>query len=67
METSALELKNLIQGFKPSCHTECKSPKTVEWYTKFLDRFHNFPERNKCPTDVNYLNRNHIRELIVYL
>jgi len=67
METSALELRNLIQGFKLSCQTECKSPKTIEWYTSFLDRFHNFLERNNCPTDVNYLNRSHIRDFIRYL
>ena len=67
METSALELRNLIQGFKLSCQTECKSPKTVEWYTGFLDRFHNFLERNNCPTDVSYLNRSHIRDFIRYL
>ena len=67
METSALELRNLIQGFKLSCQTECKSPKTTEWYTSFLDRFHNFLERNNCPTDVSYLNRSHIRDFIRYL
>jgi len=67
METSALELKNLIQGFKLSCQTECKSPRTIEWYTSFLDRFHSFLERNNCPTDVNCLNRSHIRDFIRYL
>ena len=67
METGALELKNLIQGFKLSCQTECKSPKTIEWYTSFLDRFHSFLERNNCPTDMNYLNRSHIRDFIRYL
>ena len=67
METSALELRNLIQGFKLSCQTECKSPRTVEWYTGFLARFHNFLERNNCPTDVSYLNRSHIRDFIRYL
>ena len=67
METGTLELKNLIQGFRLSCQTECKSPRTVEWYTSFLHRFHNFLERNNCPTDVNYLNRSHIRGFIRYL
>jgi len=67
METSALELRNLIQGFKLSCQTECKSPRTVEWYTSFLDRFHSFLERNNYPTAVNDVNRSHIREFIRYL
>jgi site-specific recombinase XerD len=67
MEKSALEISNLIQGFKLSCQTECKSPRTVEWYTSFLDRFHGFLERNNRPTDVNRLDRSHIREFIRYL
>ena len=40
METSNLALENLIQGFRLSCQTEGKSPKTVEWYTSFLGIFH---------------------------
>ena len=67
METSALELGNLIQGFKLSCQTECKSPRTVEWYTSFLDRFHGFLERNNHPTNTSCLDRSHIREFIRYL
>jgi integrase/recombinase XerD len=67
METSALELGNLIQGFKLSCQTECKSPRTVEWYTSFLDRFHRFLQRNDRPTNISYLDRGHIREFIRYL
>jgi len=67
METSALELRNLIQGFKLSCQTEFESPKTIEWYTGFLGRFHDFLERNNCPTDVSYLNKSHIRDFIRYL
>jgi integrase/recombinase XerD len=67
MEASTLELKNLIQGFRLSCQTEGKSPKTIEWYTSFLDRFCTFLERNNRPTDVNCLNKSHIREFIRYL
>jgi site-specific recombinase XerD len=67
METRAFELGNLIHGFRLSCQTECKSPRTVEWYTSFLNRFNNFLERDKCPTDISHLNRNHIREFIRYL
>jgi len=67
METGASELRNLIQGFKLSCQTECKSPRTVEWYTSFLHRFHNFLERNNCPTDISCLDRSHIRGFIRYL
>jgi integrase/recombinase XerD len=67
METSASELGNLIQGFILSCQTECKSPRTVEWYTSFLGRFHRFLERSNRPTNVSCLDRSHIREFIRYL
>ncbi|MFO7712432.1 MAG: hypothetical protein R6V51_04415, partial [Dehalococcoidia bacterium] len=64
METSALELSNLIQGFKLSCQTECKSLRTVEWYTSFLGGFHGFLDRNNHPSNISYLDRGHIREFI---
>jgi len=64
---SYLDLQNLIQGFKLSCQTENKSPKTIEWYVCFLNRFHQFLEMNKLATDVSRINRNHIREFIRYL
>jgi site-specific recombinase XerD len=67
MKTGALELGNLIQGFKLSCQTECKSPRTVEWYTTFLDRFLGFLERKDYPTAVNHVTRKHIRDFIRYL
>ncbi len=49
---SILDLQNLIQGFKLSCQTENKSPKTIEWYTCFLNRFYQFLKRNNYPTSV---------------
>lgn len=67
METDRLDLTNLIQGFKLSCQTEGKSSNTIEWYTSFLDRFCGFLERSKYPTDVNRIDRSHIRGFIRYL
>ena len=64
---SILNLQNLIQGFKLSCQTENKSPKTIEWYTCFLDRFHQFLKRNDYPTDVKRINKDHIRKYILFL
>ena len=49
MKTSVLNLANLIQGFKMSCQTEGKSPKTTEWYTSFLERFRRFLEQSGLP------------------
>jgi len=67
METNRLDLTNLIHGFKLSCQTEGKSPKTIEWYISFLGRFRGFLERSEYPTDVNRIDRSHIRGFIRYL
>ncbi len=62
-----LDLKNLIGGFKLSCQTENKSPKTIEWYTCFLQRFLQFLQLNSHPTRVNEIDKNYIRSFILYL
>jgi len=67
MKTSVLELQNLIEGFKLSCQTEGKSPKTTEWYISFLQRFPHFLQDNKYPAVITSINRNHIRSFILYL
>jgi len=67
MKTSVLELQNLIEGFKLSCQTEGKSPKTTEWYVSFLNRFQRFLETSNFPTDIIRIDRNHIRAFILYL
>ena len=64
---SVLELGNLIQGFRLSCQTEGKSPRTTEWYTSFLGRFLLFLETDSCPTNITGIDRNHIRAFILYL
>ena len=67
MKNSSTELGSLIQGFKFTCETECKSPKTVEWYCDFLGRFHRFLQQSKMPTAVSQIDKNHIRGFIRYL
>jgi site-specific recombinase XerD len=67
MNKSSAELRSLIQGFKFTCQTEGKSAKTIEWYSSFLDRFCRFLERSNLPTDLNHIDRNHVREFIRYL
>ena len=67
METSNLALENLIQGFRLSCQTEGKSPRTVEWYTSFLTRFLRFLKLKELPTELSQLNRIHIKVFIQYL
>jgi site-specific recombinase XerD len=67
MKTSVLELGNLIRGFKLSCQTEGKSPKTIEWYISFLLRFLRFLEQNELPTQLDGIEKTHIRRFILYL
>jgi integrase/recombinase XerD len=67
MKTSVLELGNLIQGFKLSCQTEGKSQKTIEWYTSFLLRFLRFLEQSELPTQLDKIEKTHIRQFILYL
>lgn len=67
MKTSVLELGNLIQGFKLSCQTEGLSPKTTEWYTSFLLRFLRFLEQSGLPTQLDRIEKTHIRRFILYL
>ena len=64
---NVLELQNLIHGFKLSCQTEGKSPKTIEWYTSFLNRFLQFLKTGGYPTEIDKINKLHIREFILYL
>ena len=67
METSILELKTIIQGFRLSCQTEGKSPKTIEWYYSFLHRFRQFLISSNFPTDIHRISKDHIRAFILYL
>ena len=67
MDTSSLELANLMEGFRLSCHTEGKSSKTVEWYMCFLAKFRRFLELSEMPTDATQIDKDHIRAFIRYL
>ncbi len=60
-------MKTIIQGFRLSCQTEGKSPKTTEWYYSFLHRFRQFLISNNFPTDIRRISKNHIRLFIRYL
>ena len=67
MRTSNLDLETLIQGFRLSCQTEGKSPKTVDWYTAFLRRFLRFLHSGNLPCDLDGITRDHIRAFIRFL
>lgn len=67
MTSEHLHIEKLIEGFRISCQTENKSPKTIEWYTGFLSRFSRFLQSNNHPTKVAEISRSHVRSFILYL
>jgi len=67
MSSNILELQNLIEGFRLSCQTEGKSPKTIEWYFSFLTRFRHFLQANQLPKKLCQIKKAQIREFIRYL
>jgi integrase/recombinase XerD len=60
-------LANLIDGFRLSCQTEGKSPRTVEWYVCFLERFNEFLTNRKLPSDVKEIDITYLRTFVRYL
>jgi len=67
MNTSSMNLEKLIQGFRLSCQTEGKSPKTIEWYICFLKRFQNFLQQHDIIAEIGQIDKDDIREFILYL
>ena len=67
MDSPTIDLATLIEGYRLSCQTEGKSPKTVEWYTSFLLRFTGFLESVSVPTAAAQIDKNHIRAFMRYL
>ena len=67
MNNNSLNITDLIKGFRLSCQTEGKSPKTTEWYTCFLARFNEFLESRQMPGNASQIDKNHIRAFIRYL
>ena len=64
MNSNTLELKNLIEGFKLTCQTEGKSPRTTEWYFASLTRFQHFLEGKKISTDLGQIGKEDVRTFI---
>jgi len=67
MNTSAIKLDHLIEGFRLSCLAQGLSPKTIEWYTANLARFLRFITEKGIPTAVSHITRDHLRGFIRYL
>jgi site-specific recombinase XerD len=59
-------IKSLVKGFILTLHTDCKSPRTVEYYESNLRRFLWYAEQQEWPDDVRLITEWHIREFLAY-
>ena len=60
-------LRSLVNGFILTKQTEGKSPRTVEFYSKNLNRFLWYSSKKYWPDDIRMFTEWHIREFLGYL
>jgi site-specific recombinase XerD len=60
-------LNSLVKGFILTQRTDCKSPRTIEYYESNLRRFLWYAERQEWPEDVRMITEWHIREFLAYV
>jgi site-specific recombinase XerD len=59
-------VKSLIKGFVLTQRTDCKSPRTIEYYENNLRRFLWYAEQEQWPDDACMITEWHIREFLAY-
>lgn len=59
-------VKSLIKGFVLTQRTDCKSPRTIEYYENNPRRFLWYADMQKWPEDVHVISEWHIREFLAY-
>ena len=59
-------LKSLVKGFVLTQRTDCKSPRTTEYYESNLRRFLWYTEQQQWPDGVCMITEWHIREFLAY-
>jgi len=60
-------VNSLVQGFILTQRTDCKSPRTIEYYESNLRRFLWYASQQAWPADVHLLSEWHIREFLSYV
>jgi len=60
-------LKSLIKGFILTQQTDCKSPRTIEYYQGNLSRFTWYADTQKWADDVHLITEWKIREFLAYV
>lgn len=59
-------VRSLVKGFTLTLHTDCKSPRTVEYYETNLRRFLWYAGQNEWPDDARLITEWYIREFLAY-
>jgi len=60
-------LSSLVKGFILTQRTDCKSPKTIEYYEGILNRFLWYAEQQGWPDDTRLITEWYIRDLLAYV
>jgi len=59
-------IRSLVKGFILTLNTDCKSPRTVDYYEANLRRFLWYAEHHEWPDDARMITEWHIREFLAY-
>ena len=60
-------VRSLTKGFILTQRTDCKSPRTIEYYESNLRRFLWYADQGKWPEDVRLISEWNIREFLAYV
>ncbi len=60
-------IRSLTQGFILTQRTDCKSPRTIEYYESNLRRFLWYTENQDWPVDVRLISEWHLRDFLAYV
>jgi site-specific recombinase XerD len=60
-------VQSLSKGFVLTQRTDCKSPRTIEYYESNLRRFLWYADQQEWPDDVRLITEWHIREFLAYV
>jgi len=63
---ASTSVKSLVKGFILTQRTDCKSPRTIEYYESNLRRFLWYAEQQDWPDDIRMITEWYIREFLAY-
>jgi len=60
-------VKSLVRGFVLTQRTDCRSPRTIEYYEGNLNRFLWYADEHEWPDDVRLISEWYVREFLAYV